>query len=84
MKFTYTRSIDPMKMDCQLSLDDADLNSAFTAQADPNEDLFYNVMGPGWTTQSVPEQLRLLADVTELAIQAASLQTQQTGDPQPK
>ena len=60
------------------------MDKAFVQQPDPNEELYYNTMGPGWNTKTVSEQLRLLADLVDLAVGAAASLNLKAGTAEPK
>jgi hypothetical protein len=71
-----------MSIGGQFSFNEADLAAAF-ANADPDEQLYFDVFGPTWAAKTVSEKLTLLARVAALAeAQAAKLNLSAAVEPQ--
>lgn len=82
MKISTQRDIDPDLVNCVVEFDAADIQAAFDV-ADPDEDLFFSIFGPGFAKLPVSAQLSLLSVLAELAERAASLDLA-AGMPEPK
>lgn len=65
MKVTYLRTIDPMFMQVSVEIPTEDLNLVFTEASDPNVQLYYDLMGPGWLKADMATQM---ATLTRFAI----------------
>lgn len=48
MKITFSRTIDPPSMTVNVVVESSDVTKAFDEMQDPDEELFYKLLGPQW------------------------------------
>ena len=85
MNLSTTRSVDPLRVEAHVVLDDIDLGLVFGG-LDAPIDLFYAVFSPLWPQKSVAQKLYLLAQLAEraeVAVRASNLNLS-AAPPQPK
>jgi hypothetical protein len=82
MNLESSRTVEPPSLRGSFGFTEADLTAAF-ANADPDEQLYYDVFGPKWAAKPVSEKLTLLARVAALAeAQAVKLNLEAVVEPQ--
>lgn len=81
---TPVREVQPLELKIELNFTTADLHAAFAAQADPDEDLFYDTFSEAWDAASISKKLATLSRVAELMEGAAAAIQLGLGDPVPK
>lgn len=82
MTINSSRTVEPPSIGGSFAFTEADLTAAF-ANADPDEQLYFDVFGPKWAAKAASEKLTLLARVAALAeSQAAKLNLSAAVEPQ--
>ncbi len=85
MLLTSNRTVDPNAIQAGVGFDAADIDAAFIAQEDPDEQLFYDLFSPDWLLKPVSEQLVLLSRLARLVEQSrASVLAGTLSAPTPK
>ena len=64
---TFSRTSEPMSVKASVELEEADLDRAFTDRADPDENLFFDLMSRSFDKKTIAERLSILSNVAELA-----------------
>lgn len=66
MNLNATRQIDPNRLTVGITFEPDDFERAFGAAPDPDEQLFYDLLGPGFKEKPVSAQLERLAALAAL------------------
>lgn len=83
MQITSVRAIDPARIQVTVEVTTADIDQAFTTQPDPDELLFYNLLGPGWGQLTSSEKMAALSTLAGILERAAVI-TVTFDSPSPK